>query len=348
METFKPKQEIIFANVIMCLLVVFIHVSSGAISSLDKSSFQYLFVMIPWRLSAFVVQGFIFLAALKIFIKKAPVTNYRRYYILRFRAIILPYIFWVFIYYIYFCNHHYFPFRLQHLLKHMALGSLVSPFYFIIVIVQFYALLPVWQRLYKHLHAAPVLLASFLITLLFGQFLPKAIYIISGGYTFAYNDRLFTTYLLYWSMGAVCGIHYEKFSQIILGKNKAIFLAFLLFMVIDVYFSFQVFAQGIHVSGLETIHIFYCITAILFTVTLGLQVPPRPFLRAINSISYLIYLSHCYVLLLVNDKLVEQGVTDIGTSFAVRFFGVYTLTISACLIFRWLKNHFTSKKIVIK
>ena len=348
METPKPKNEIIFANVVLCLLVVFIHVSSNAVSSLEKTSIQYLLVMVPWRLSAFVVQGFIFLSSLKIFIKKTPITNYKHYYITRIKTIILPYVLWVCIYYIYFCNHQYFPFRLGHLLKHMALGTLVSPFYFIVIIVQFYALMPLWQWLYRRFNPVPILLVSFFITLLCGQFLPKAIHIVSGGYTFAYNDRFLTTYLLYWSMGAVCGIYYKDFLNLLNRKFKTLLAAFILLVCINIYFSFQVFTQGIYVPSLETIHVFYCITAILLTMAMGMLVKPFSILLAVNSTSYPIYLAHCFVLFLVNDKLAELGITDIGLSYAIRFFAVYSITIFGCLIFKQSKNYFISKKTMIE
>ena len=337
MEIKKQKQEIIFANVIMCLLVVFIHISSSAVSSLEKNSAQYLAVMVPWRLSAFVVQGFIFLSALKIFIKKAPITNYKRYYISRIKTILLPYIIWVVIYYVYFCNHGYFPFNLNHLLKNIALGTLVSPFYFIVVIVQFYALLPFWQWLYKRFSPGTILFFSLIITIVCGQFLPKAINLITGGYSFAFNDRLLTTYFLYWSMGAIFGIHYESFTMWLAKKFNIIALVFLLFSWVDIYLSFQVFVLGIYVRSLETVHIFYCVAAILFTMALGMRIKPQPILTAINSISYPIYLSHCYVLILVNDKLAVNGIKDIGLSYAIRFFTVNTITITGCLVFQWLK-----------
>lgn len=344
MEIKKTKQEIIFANVLMCLLVVFIHISSGAVSSLEKNSIQYLVVMIPWRLSAFVVQGFIFLSALKIFIKES-VTNYKRYYLSRIKTIIVPYIIWVVIYYIYFCNHGYFAFNLKHLLKNMALGTLVSPFYFIVVIVQFYALLPFWQWLYKRFNPISILFFSLLITVLCGQFFPKAINVISGGYSFAYNDRLLTTYFLYWSMGAVCGIYYEQFTLWLIKKLNIIALVFVLFACIDIYLSFLVFVQGIYVPSLETIHIFYCVSAILFTMAVGIRIKTHPILMAINSVSYPIYLAHCYVLIRINDILATQGINDIGTSYAIRFFTVYTVTITGCLAYKWLKMILFTKKI---
>lgn len=344
MEIKKSKQEIIFANVLMCLLVVFIHISSSAVSTLEKNSIQYIAVMVPWRLSAFVVQGFIFLSALKIFIKQEPVTNYKRYYISRIKTIIFPYTIWVVLYYLYFCNHGYFSFNLNHLLKNMVLGTLVSPFYFIVVIVQFYALLPLWQWLYKRFNPVSILFFSLLITVLCGQFLPKAISLITGGYSFAYNDRLLTTYFLYWSMGAICGIHYEQFTLWFTEKLKIIALGFILFACIDIYLSFKVFVHGIYVPNLETIHIFYCVAAILLTMAVGVRIKPKPIILAINSISYPIYLAHCYVLIRVNDILATQGIQDIGKSYAIRFFTVYTTTITGCLAFKWLKKILFTKK----
>ena len=75
-------------------MVVFIHVSSIPVSQLQKDSLQYLGVMLPWRLSAFVVQGFIFLSGLKFFMKGTEKFNYLTFLKKRIKTILLPYIIW--------------------------------------------------------------------------------------------------------------------------------------------------------------------------------------------------------------------------------------------------------------
>ena len=65
----EKRREIDFANVFLCLLVMLIHILSKAVSALDRTSLQFAAVYIPSRLSSFVVQGFIFLSAVKYFMR---------------------------------------------------------------------------------------------------------------------------------------------------------------------------------------------------------------------------------------------------------------------------------------
>ena len=64
------NREISFVNVVLCLLVMWIHICSVAVTGLPKENISFFGVYVPWRLSAFVVQGFIFLSALKYFRKE--------------------------------------------------------------------------------------------------------------------------------------------------------------------------------------------------------------------------------------------------------------------------------------
>ena len=50
------QKEIDFINILLCILVMLIHILSRSVISLDKTSIQYLTVLIPSRLASFVVQ----------------------------------------------------------------------------------------------------------------------------------------------------------------------------------------------------------------------------------------------------------------------------------------------------
>ena len=56
------KQEIDLMNVFLCLLVIFIHIASEAVSSLRNDSWQFFLVYIPHKLSSLAVYGFIFIS----------------------------------------------------------------------------------------------------------------------------------------------------------------------------------------------------------------------------------------------------------------------------------------------
>lgn len=71
----KRIPEISFLNILLCVLVVFIHSSSEPVSSLDKSTLSWAICFIPWRLSAFAVQGFLLLSGVKLFLGAKQVPN---------------------------------------------------------------------------------------------------------------------------------------------------------------------------------------------------------------------------------------------------------------------------------
>ena len=195
----QRKNELSFLNIVFCILVIFIHVSSAPVTGLLKGSWQYGVFFVPWRLSAFVVQGFIFLSGLKMFLKE-DTAGYKKYYKSRFTKIVLPYICAVILFYAYFLWRNYFGFSLKDLSGYIIKGDLVAHFYFVIAIVQFYLLKPVWTFMVNRISPKIAIIASVLI-----MFLCK--YVFSA---FQYNDRLFTTYLAYWVMGCYAGKHYEK------------------------------------------------------------------------------------------------------------------------------------------
>lgn len=169
------KIEIDLINVVLCTLVVFIHITSEAVQTLRIGTWQHLFVYIPNKLSSFVVYGFIFISAIKLFIKDTEKIKLSEYYKKRIKSIILPYVFAVLIYYIYFISKKYFDFSMLELIKYIGIGDLVAHFYFIIIISQFYLLFPVWKKITKHLNIFIVIGFSLVITLCFTKYLPKVL-----------------------------------------------------------------------------------------------------------------------------------------------------------------------------
>ena len=86
------KQEISFLNTVLCLLVMFIHICSPAVIGLQNESTQFACVFLPWRASAFVVQGFLFLSALKFFRGMQKEFDYSRFLWGRAKKIGIPYV----------------------------------------------------------------------------------------------------------------------------------------------------------------------------------------------------------------------------------------------------------------
>lgn len=338
------KTEISMLNILLCLMVVFIHVSSAPVSQLNKESFQYVSVMVPWRLSAFVVQGFIFLSGLKFFIKGTENFNYLQFLKKRIKTIIIPYLIWVMVYYVYFCSIGYFPFSIKDYIIYVINGSIVSPFYFIVAIVQFYVLMPLWIKLFSIIDKKILVALSFIIMILAKRYLPILI-----GDSFLYYDRIFTTYLFYWVFGCAAGLNYESFKNFASKTFLFSASAFAIIAIANSYFSLQSFAHGQYVPFLENLHVVYCIAAILFTFGLftilsnkGIEL--NGLLKNIDASSFYIYLSHCFVMNIVNHIIELCGIYSIGKAYLIRFLCVYIITITLCVCYIKFKKKILSRR----
>jgi peptidoglycan/LPS O-acetylase OafA/YrhL len=339
----KHKTEISALNVTLSLLVVFIHVSSSPVTLLDKSSWQYALVFIPWRLSGFVVQGFIFLSGIKLFLNRSAVFDYRRFYIGRLIKIIIPYLLWNIIYYTYFISAGYEIFSPQTLLSYILTGTLVSPFYFIVTIVQFYALAPLWHKLVKTVAPEIALVFAAILTLFLSQYLPEILRLIFPDVQFVYNDRVFTTYLLYWVAGCYAGAHYDRLKEAVINNRQFIAAVFALFTLAEAVLSYIAFSGISIISWLENIHFLYCVSAVLFFFTFYTAVfkdheLKSRLLREIDAASYGIYLIHCLVIYIINALMSSFGITSISLSYLIRIITVYLLSIGLCILWNRRKT----------
>lgn len=316
------KQEITLLTVLMCLLVIFIHVSSAPITGLQRDSLQYLLVFIPWRLSAFVVQGFVLLSGLKLFLKRQPTLG--KFYWDRVKSILIPYVLWVVIYYLYFVYlRHYFPFSFKDLGRYLVVGNLSSHFYFVVVILQFYLLMPLWRLVVDRV---PMWLA-----------VPAALLIVLALPQFPYRDRIFMTYLVYWLMGCYLGDNYQQLSRWL--RNHLPLLTGILIVLAgaDLFFSYRVFVLSQPVWFLESLHVLYCIAVLFFLYALALHLVGTrtlpSILPKIAGVSYAVYLSHCLVIQVVDERLWALGVESIGLAYLIRVAAVYTITLGLCLCY---------------
>ena len=336
----QRKHELSLLNVWLCLLVIFIHIASEPLSLLDKTRWTYGAILIPWRLSAFVVQAFILLSGVKMFLGARR--GYGAFCLARLKTIVLPYILWVTVYYIYFMRRGYFGFSIAELARYILDGSLVSHFYFVIIIVQFYVLAPFWYRMVDRVKPRIAISAAFVITFVCGRCLPEIIRFFVPEYEFIYNDRVLTTYLLYWVAGCFIGANYERFTAYIKTCTGVISALYLLTACANAWLSLRHFT-AVPIAYLEYVHFAYCVSAVLFFFMLALKLDAekimsiRP-IREIDGVSYLVYLSHCLVIFVVNDEMVQRGIVRVSVSLPLRAAAVYTLSIGGCIAYRYLKK----------
>ena len=288
----EKRREIDFANVVLCLLVMLIHILSKEVSALDRTSVQFAAVFIPSRLASFVVQGFIFLSAVKYFMRyRDGGLKYGKFLRTRFKTIVVPYVIWNIIYYFSLMPFGYFIFNPPALLKYILVGDMISHFYFVVIIVQFYVLMPLWVWLVKKISGKILIPLSLAIMVVFSRYFAPQI---------LYEDRIFIKYIFYWICGCFAGKYYNEFLRHLRNCRHWIYAFFIFIAASDGFLTWADKSGIIAVPYLEDIHIIYCTAAILFVFTVSLwkieQIVDNRFFSMINRQSYNIYLSHCLFL----------------------------------------------------
>ncbi len=328
------KIELSYMNIICAMLVIFIHCASVLISAETPADASFNIAFVPWRFSTFVVPAFIFMSGVKYFLTDRRM-NYFRFYKSRVTRVVIPYMLWVAIYMIFFINHHYFDFSWDKLIDSWLHGDLVGHFYFVVIIVQFYLLMPLWMFALRRLRPAAGLVFSIMLSIVFGFNLSNMLGLIFPNYVFEWNDVIFTKYLFYWVLGCYVGMNYSAFKKAVLEKKALITAVFLLSGALDIFLAYKTY--NMVAPWMEEIHIMYCTAAIMFffmltSVIAGSRKKITWFTRALDEECYNIYLSHCLVVLWLNDYLI----TEAGMSDAVRRFQIVTAAAYLVPIVFWL------------
>ncbi len=280
-------------NVLYCLIVVFIHVFGVYSARLAEGSIHQAVFSAFMKNCAFVVQGFMFLSSVKysVIYKDKPL-NYLRFIYGRIKKIILPYIFCVCVYYMVYLKIGYVgKFSIPHLIGYIFDGTLSAQFYFVIAVLQFYLLMPVWIFLLKKVNTLWIIGSGFLI---YGIWL-SAFY---GKLEFF--DRIFVSYLPFWVMGIAFGKNYPKFRAFMLQKKAWIIALFVLMYISNGLLKYIIPSHFIY---LEAFHSLYAISAVLMTYSLSASKELGTLFGGVNNLSFDIYLWHCLALPFI-DKLV--------------------------------------------
>lgn len=332
----KRKQDIVFMNILFCLLVIFIHISSEIITEMPKNTAFFRTVFSAHRLSSFVVQGFLLLSGVKLFLKSE--INYPRYYLGRFLRVVVPYVIWVVIYYCYFCYKDYFEFSISNLVEYILRGDLSAHFYYIIILVQFDILAPLWRLLYKHGNAAVHIAFSLIITVIASQYLMPILATLFPSIPAIDFKNCFLRYQIYWTAGCLIGRHYGEFQSYLKSNVLPICLMFVFCAVVNTALSLATVTHA--PVWLEFVHMMYCMSAILFFYMAGQLFTGNSLLKPLSIIdksSYAIYLIHCLILVMCNNYMTEHGITSLTMRFGIRAGVVYGVSIGICILWQIIK-----------
>lgn len=339
-EKSKRKQDIVFLNVLFCMLVIFIHCSSEIITQMDHGRTAYQAVRILSRLSGFVVQGFLLLSGVKLFLK--PEVHYGRFYLSRLFYVVLPYMFWVTVYYLYFCYRGVLVFAWYDLGQYLLWGNLSAQFYFVVLIVQFYILAPLWRLIYRRVSPTALLLVTLMISGICSSGLTDIAKLLLPDWEIAHLDVSFLRYLFYWTAGCVIGMHYQEFQRAL----RRHWLGLTILYLLTAFFNAGVAALASSELPLwltDQIHMLYCISAILFfymlaqLLTDGGRITLKP-LSMLDRATYDIYLVHCLVIFIANEWMYRMKITDLMTRYAYRALIAYAGSILLCLLWQAVKR----------
>lgn len=338
----KRKQELDYMNAIACLLVILIHVLSVGIVEADPASWQAAMIYLPWRFAAFVVPMFLYTAAVKLARQYGGAELspglYLRYVLHRLRKIYVPYVLWVLVYYAYYIRRGYVAGNLQELLSYIWTGKLASPFYFVIVIMQFYLTMPLWVWLLRRVPPAVGLGVGLFVTLCMFQ---AAAFASHFGVTLQYTDRSCLTYSVFWIAGLYAGKYYEqilpvlrdRWTWILSGGSVAAYC--LLF--------YLQYAGNIPLYGTSGIKTAADLLSILLIHAIGLRLAERGglvtgLLQRVYRYSFPVYLCHCLFLTALEAHLPRLGITKLSIVLPVRAIACYTLPFLLCWILSGLRR----------
>ena len=332
----KRLSELSVLNLLFCFMVLWSHCSGQPITVLDHSSWQYGLMICLQRLTFVSVSGFFFLSGLKLTLSSAPL-QLGRYYRKRVISVFLPYLLAVAVYYVYFMRHGYFGFSFPDLIGYAIRGDLSAPFYFVVALAQFVLLVPLFRWLARRWSPVLLIPISLGITLLSAQYLNDILHLLSPALNFAYGDRLFTTFLVYYLAGCCAGRNYEAFTQLLRDNFSllAVLAAFL--AAADVFCSWQHFVNGQSVPFLETLHTLYQLTAIPALYALALRFPIRlpPLAQKMDRASFLVYLYHSLLITWFNDFIPHLGIAKVSLQFLLRVAFIYPFTFLLCILWQW-------------
>ena len=312
MEKKQKLTELFLLTSLLCCFVVLIHTSSEGVTKLNIGTWQQkVFFMFNKALS-FVVPAFVFLSGLKLtYSYKQKSFDFIYFMKKRFLKILIPYTFWYVVYYRFLTSLEFMTEKnvQQHIFS-FIMGDLISPFYFVTIIFQFYLLFGIFLyfvRKYK-------LVYVFIISVIIQYIYLKYIYI-------PYDDRFFMTYFVYFILGCIMAENLEIFKNKIQKYNILIYIFFIFFAYWHITHSYSSNIEGIVYKNWRIFTCLFSVSAIFAFYHISYAITQKApkwlfsIFKAVDESSFYIFLGHCYVLYSCNEHWFKVGVHPIFRKF---------------------------------
>ncbi len=282
--------------------------------------------------SRFSVPIFFFISAFGLFYKidlNAPF-SYRNFLRRRFKAVLLPYIFWSVLYIVH--DNYFYGTGIPapaYALQILFFGLAKYQLYFLVLLVWFYLLMPIWIKILRGI-TREKFMAIFIAQIAFNYFSSYNTELASFT-AFLPDDSLLKLFLMWrlnylvlhyvfiFLLGGFFGVHSQEFFKWLSARKSFICLAFVTTLTLFVgYFYWLIYAKGYDVlSAINTAHqlsplgFLYTIVASIFLFMLfqcyKFARPIQALLDYLGANSYLVYLLHPLAITYLSKWLAESG-----------------------------------------
>ena len=336
------KTELSAASLVLMTLVVFIHSAAECVTGYDPASLPFLLAASAHRMASFAVQGFLFLAGLKLTLHMSADFSCARYARGRLVRVGLPYL-------VAFCA--FFavyaltgrltdPSPSSFLLPFLT-GGLTGHFYFVAVMAQFCLLVPLWRALNRKAHPALLLFVSLMLTLIFMDHMPELVRLATGfRVELTRNAALFTTYLFYWTAGMIAGSCYPDFAAFLDRQKRTLTVLWLLALAADCALLIAIRRGTYYALWSDDFHLLTCTLAILSLLAHARTLPASAVsaLAPADRASYLIYLWHPMTILALDSAMNRLSIRSLALRFLLRFPLALLLTAALCILWQTLTS----------
>lgn len=333
---------------IAMLGVLGIHVGSFSLANPDLNTALFALLEVVTRFS---VPIFFFVSAFGLFYRldlSAPF-HYGSFIKRRFRAVLLPYIVWSLLYLLqYSVNFH--DWNVWHpygLLTTLFFGLGSYHLYFMVILLWFYALMPVWIAIMKRItRPLPMLILLFIGQIAFNQWSTVSLwsYPLDGSFfsqciQFRLNWWVMH-YLFIFLLGGTMALHYDRVHRYLQEHGKLIYTLGIcsLVLIVGRFYSYLYQTPAYSpesamnmVQQLSPVGLIYTVGATLFFLRLFTfaKLPARiaGTLALLGHHSYFIYLFHPFVLSFFGDTAVLFGIVLTTKKIIVLYLAVAILSL---------------------
>lgn len=339
------------ASLLYMLLVIFIHVASECVTGYRTDTLPFAVMNSAHRLSSFVVQGFLFLSGVKLSLpRKTDTFSYPKFYLSRIKRVVLPYLVVFAVFCRYFVAEGWLAFDLPYFLHECVTGGLVGHFYYVVIMCQFYLLLPLWRWLAAKCSPLLTCLTSLFVMLICRVHLPEVVRLLTG-WELTLNSRCFTTFLFYFVAGVFCGKFYDRFAEFLHVRQREIAVLFAVTGGIDCGLIWLIRNGRYYPTWADDFHVLYCVAAILFTLSMSIAFVERhptfadlPAVRHLAGASYNVYLIHPLFIFRTDVLLDRMGIASLTGRFFLRAVAVYTVSLGLCVLWEIVKSQWKRRK----